>query len=289
MGVRVCPSECKGCTRPGTHRRCWHIACAWARELDTPLDRKETPVPLPDALSWLEPFLPTGRMILLGAPIALAYAGAAATLAGWLRTRRGVRAPYTRKIFHFFIISAAGVVQLVWGLPGVVVFGSVTALLVLIAVWRGDGFPFYEAMARPSDAPHRSLFILIPLATTAAGGVIANLFFSPFAPVGYMVTGWGDAVGEPVGTRWGKHRYEVSSIAGVKSTRSLEGSAAVFVVGTAAAALALVGMGYAGMTAFGVGLACGAVGMVVEAFSSHGLDNLTVQVAASAVAWILLS
>lgn len=243
---------------------------------------------LPEAIGWLAPFLPGLRMIVLGVPLAALYAGGAALVAGWLRTRRGVRAPYTRKIFHFFIISAAGVVQLLWGLPGVVVFGSVTALLVLLAVWRGDGFPFYEAMARPSDAPHRRLFILIPLATTAAGGVLANLLFSPFAPVGYMVTGWGDAVGEPVGTRWGKHRYEVPSLAGVPATRSLEGSAAVFVVGTAAAALVLAGMGFAAGAALGVGALCGAAGALVEAFSSHGLDNLTVQLAAAGVARLLL-
>ena len=243
---------------------------------------------LPDMIGWLAPFLPTGRMIAAGVPLALVYAGSAATLAGWLRTRREVRAPYTRKIFHFLIISAAGVVQLRWGLPGVVVFGSVTALIVLTAVWRGDGFPFYEAMARPSDAPHRSLFILIPLATTALGGILGNVFFAPFAPVGYLVTGWGDAVGEPVGTRWGKHRYQVPSLAGVPATRSLEGSGAVFLVGTAAAALALLGMGFGAGTAVGVGVLCGAAGAVVEAFSSHGLDNLTVQVAAAAVAWLLL-
>ena len=243
---------------------------------------------LPPALAWLAPFLPTAPMVAAGVPLALAYAGAAAALAGWLRTRRGVRAPYTRKIFHFVIISAAGAVQLIWGLPGVVVFGSVTALLVLYAVWRGDGFPFYEAMARPSDAPHRRLFILIPLATTALGGVLANLFFAPFAPVGYMVTGWGDAVGEPVGTRWGRHRYQVPSLAGVPATRSIEGSAAVFVVGTSAALLALLGMGLPIPAALGTALACGLAGTAVEAFSSHGLDNLTVQVAAAGVAWAIL-
>ena len=244
---------------------------------------------LPPALAWLEPFLPTPGMLLVGIPIAAAYAGGAAWLAGWLRTRRGVRAPYTRKIFHFVIISAAAVVQVLWGLPGTVVFGSVTALLVLFAVWRGAGFPFYEAMARPSDAPHRTLFILVPLLTTAAGGVLANLLFSPFAPVGYMVTGWGDAVGEPVGTRWGKHRYQVPSLAGVPATRSLEGSGAVFVVGTAAAAVVLAALGQPAGVALGVGLACGAAGTAVEAFSSHGLDNLTVQVAAALVAWLILA
>ena len=167
-------------------------------------------------------------------------------------------------------------------------FGSVTALLVLLAVAKGSDFPFYEAMARPSDAPHRTLFILVPLATTALGGVVGNLLFSPFAPVGYMVIGWGDAVGEPVGTRWGKHRYQVLSLAGVVATRSLEGSGAVFLAGTLAASLALAGMGYSASVSVGVGLACGAAGAAVEAFSNHGLDDLTVQVATTALAWALL-
>jgi phytol kinase len=243
------------------------------------------PNPWPD---WLLPFLPTPRGLLAGIPLAAIYAVSAACLAGWLRVTRGWRAPYTRKVFHFLIISAAGVVHLVWGLPGVTIFGSVVALIVLFAVARGDGFGFYEALARPTDAPHRSLFILVPLCTTALGGVLSNLFFAPFAPVGYMVTGWGDAVGEPVGTRWGKHRYRVPSLAGVTATRSLEGSAAVFVVGFAAATVVLLGLGFAAPVAFGVGLLCGLGGMVIEAFSSHGLDNLTVQVTASAVAWWLL-
>jgi phytol kinase len=226
-------------------------------------------------------------MALAGMPLALAYAVGAAALAAWLRVARGVRTPYTRKVFHFFVISAAAVVQLIWGLPGVSVFGGTVACVVLFTVWRGDGFPFYEAIARASDAPHRTLFILVPLVTTALGGVISNLFFAPFAPVGYMVTGWGDAVGEPVGTRWGKHRYSVPSLAGVRATRSLEGSAAVFLTSFAASALAVATMGH-GPRALLVGLACGAVATIVEAFSSHGTDNLTVQVAASAVAWWML-
>lgn len=241
-----------------------------------------------EPMEILGPFLPSARMLAAGVPLAALYSGSAAAFAGWLRTTRGVRAPYTRKVFHFFIISAAGVVQLIWGLPGVVVFGSVTALLVLYAVLRSDGFAFYEAMARPSDAPHRSLFILVPLATTALGGVLANVFFSPFAPVGYMVTGWGDAVGEPVGTRWGRHKYKVTSLAGLAATRSLEGTAAVFLVGTAASAVALLGMGAAGVAVLGAAVACGLAGAAIEAVSSHGLDNLTVQLGAAAVAWALL-
>jgi len=237
---------------------------------------------------WLAPFLPTRGMIAAGAPLALIYACAAAALAAWMRTRRGVRAPYTRKVFHFLIISAVALIQLAWGLPGVSVFGGVVALVVLYAVFRGDGFAFYEALARPTDAPHRTLFILVPLATTALGGVLANVFFAPFAPVGYMVTGWADAVGEPVGTRWGRRRYRVPSLAGVPATRSLEGSSAVFVTGVAAAAVVVALMGFPPAVALRAGLLCGAAGALVEAVSSHGLDNLTVQVATAGVAWALL-
>jgi phytol kinase len=162
----------------------------------------------------------------------------------------------------------------------------VTSTLVLYAVWRGDGFPFYEAMARPSDAPRRTLFVLIPLATTAAGGVAANLAFPAYAVVGYLVCGWGDAVGEPVGTRWGRHRYRVPSIAGVPSTRSLEGSAAVFAAGTIATAAALAIGGSSPSSLAVMSLAAGGAGALVEAISTHGFDNFTVQFAASAAASI---
>jgi phytol kinase len=225
--------------------------------------------------------------MLAVAPIALAYAAAAAISVAWLHVRRRVRTPYTRKIFHFLILSAALIVQLRWGVQGTVVYGSVVVLMVLAAVLRGDGFAFYEALARPSDAPHRSLFIVAPLLTTAAGGVLANLLFPAWAFVGYAAVAWGDAIGEPVGTRWGRHRYRVPSLAGVVAWRSVEGSMAVLAASAAAAALALTLTGAPAGQALRVGLFVGIATVLVEAVSHHGLDNLTIQVAAAAVAALL--
>jgi phytol kinase len=233
--------------------------------------------------------LPSPRLALTLGPPLLAWAVVAAAAAGWLRQSRGVRTPYTRKIFHFAIFTTSSVLQLRHGLPAVMLFGVLVSLVVLYGVWRGEGFAFYEALARPTDAPRRTLFVIVPLVTTALGGVLANLFFGPtFAPVGYMVGGWGDAVGEPVGTRFGRHRYKVPSLAGVPATRSLEGSAAVLVMGVLAAMLALVLGGVPAEQAVKVGALCGVAGAAVEAFSSHGLDNLTVQLAAAGTAWALL-
>jgi phytol kinase len=75
----------------------------------------------------------------------------------------------------------------------------------------------------------------------------------------------------------------------VRVTRSLEGSAAVMLCGMAAAFLGLWVCGITPQRALAVGAACGAVGAAVEAVSHHGIDNLTIQIAASGAAWYLLS
>jgi phytol kinase len=240
-----------------------------------------------EAFEHFARFIPSLSVVAIVTPLALLYSLAMGALAAHLRLRRGVRAPYTRKIFHFGIFTMAAVSHWIWDAPGVVVFGSVVALVVLFAVYRGDGFPLYEALARPTDAPHRSLFIIVPLVTTALGGLISNLLFLRFAFVGYLVCGWGDAVGEPVGTRWGKHRYRVPSLDAVPATRSLEGSAAVLVVGTLAAYAGLLADGFDPSAALGIAIGAGGAGAITEAFSSHGLDNLTVQIAAAGVAYLI--
>jgi phytol kinase len=241
-----------------------------------------------DLYDFLEHAVPSSHMTVTLGPVFLLLAVGAGWLAGYLRVTMGMRTPYTRKVFHFVIFTLASVVQLTRGLPAVMLFGTVVAAVVLHAVVRGAGYPLYEAMARPSDAPHRSLFVLVPLATTALGGVLANVFFGPTAYVGYLVGGWGDAVGEPVGTAWGRHRYSVPSLAGVPATRSFEGSAAVLLMGALAASAGLSVAGVPPVHAVAVGLCCGAAGAAVEAVSHHGTDNLTIQLAAAGTAYFLL-
>jgi phytol kinase len=239
-------------------------------------------------LAFVSKAIPTTKLAILLIPCFFLYAALSALYVGWLKKTKGVRTPYTRKVFHFLIFTMASVIQVAVGLSGVMMFGGVTALLVMYAVFRGKGFSFYEAMARPTDEPHRTFFILVPLITTALGGVLTNLFFAPFAHIGYLVGGWGDAVGEPVGTKWGEHRYKVPSPLGVSATRSLEGSLAVFLVSFAAALLGLMAVGFAPSEFWRIAAACAGAATMVEAISAHGVYNLTIQVAAAAVAAVLL-
>ena len=97
---------------------------------------------------------------------------------------------------------------------------------------------------------------------------------------------WGDALAAVVGQRIGQRRYSVAG-----STRSLEGSVAMFLVSWVATLVALVllapgpvdpatAMGAAATTALGA--------VLVEAFSPWGIDNLTVPVI-SAVVLVLMA
>lgn len=79
---------------------------------------------------------------------------------------------------------------------------------------------------------------------------------------------WGDALGAIIGSRWGRRRYTL-----LGATRTLEGSAAMFVASALATALALGQFSAGGvMTALATALAA----TLVEAVSPWGIDNLTV-------------
>jgi phytol kinase len=229
--------------------------------------------------------LPTPALLLTVGVPGLCWAGGCLFLAGWLRKHRHWKTGYTRKVFHFLIFISAAVIQAQLGLPAVCVFGAAVSVWVGVAIVLGEGHMLYEALAREKDAPHRSLYIIVPYFATLIGGVLANIWFGPVAVVGYLVTGLADAIGEPVGTRFGRHTYRVPSLRSVKSVRSLEGSTAVFLVclpALAGAFMLLPGQLLSNQQLpfiVGVALVC----TLTEAVSPHGWDNALLQLVPSAL------
>jgi len=233
--------------------------------------------------------MPSWKSAAFSGPPGLAWSFTALWFAGWLQ-RRGAKTGYTRKVFHFLIFTTVAVLEWRLGTPAVCLFGAMCTVAVFTAVWRGPGCVLYEAIARPQDAPHRTWFILVPYFATLGGGLVSNLAFGPVALVGYLVTGLGDAIGEPVGTRFGAHRYHVRSLSSVPATRSLEGSTAVLVLSAVALAIAAaaspaITLGWAAAPRLVVIAAACAL---VEAVSPHGWDNLTMQIVPTAMVWAWL-
>jgi len=124
---------------------------------------------------------------------------------------------------------------------------------------------------------------------TALGGMLSNILFGEFAIIGYIATGWGDAVGEPVGTRWGRHRYRVPTLTGIKAYRSIEGSIGVFLATFIGCFLFLsTGFDLLFQVVLLTSLTISMATMFVEAITFHSLDNLTIQVTASGLCFYVL-
>jgi phytol kinase len=192
-----------------------------------------------------------------------------------------VRTAYTRKLFHVVIFISAMVVQAAGGFFAVCVFGAMVTCVVGIAVLRGPGHGLYEALAREQDRPSRTYFIVIPHFATAIGGLASNILFGPLALVGYLVGGLGDAAGEPVGTRWGRHRY---------LSKTVEGSIAVLSASVLALLLAVAivpGLQFNLRSAIAIPLIA-LVCTLVEALSPRGWDNVFMQVIPTLLVTILL-
>lgn len=238
------------------------------------------------ASRFVEFFPSPGGAVVGGLAGILAFM-AGGTIAGRLR-RRGWRDGDTRKIFHVVIFTTASLLRLFAGIGPVAVFGTIVFCGVLLAVRRGEGDLVFEAMARQSDRPRRGLHVVVPLIATALGGVTAHLVAGPLAAPVILVGGWGDAVGEPVGIRWGRHRFRVPTIAGVTATRSVEGTTAVWLASCLAAFLGLWGLGYAPAEALGAAAIVGTTATAVESISPHGLDNFTILVASAFVIRIIV-
>jgi phytol kinase len=170
------------------------------------------------------------------------------------------------------------------------VLGGAVTLVLAYAVARGGGHPLYEAIAREQDAPHRTYYIVVPYFATLVGGLASNLLFGHAAVVGYLVGGLGDAAGEPVGTRWGRHRYPVPGLGAVRTTRSVEGSLAVLAASlvAAAAGVALGPQLHFTPRSFAALPVVAAACALVEAASPHGWDNLTMQLVPALMAFVLL-
>lgn len=233
---------------------------------------------------------PPWKGILIGSPLGILWAYMCLYFAGYLKMYKGYRTGYTRKIFHFLIFSTVVTIQSIWGTPIVCLFGGMCTLVISYAVWRGPGDLLYEAMAREKDEPHRTCYITVPYFATLIGGLVSNILFGHIAIVGYLVTGLGDAVGEPIGVRFGKHTYKVPSLTSVKSIRSWEGSVAVFVMSVAAIAAANSILPELNLTnrSFVVIPLLGIAAAGIEAVSPHGWDNATMQVVPSFLAWLAL-
>jgi dolichol kinase len=179
----------------------------------------------------------------------MALLGGIAYGCGLLVRERGMKVNYTRKINFFALYLVPMLVDRLFPTVNSPEAASVRAVffMLLMAFFlkpvrerlklAGTMFLSYD---RPEDRPHTMFWlttqllagyaVLIPMQVLFRKLGFAELIFIPI-----LVHGFGDGLAEPVGVRFGKHKYSCRSLFNPRRyTRSLEGSACVFVAGLVA-------------------------------------------------------
>jgi len=188
-------------------------------------------------------------------------------IAEGLRKWRGYPAEFTRKFIHITVGM--------WAYGTVLLFESrawaIIPPLTFVAI---NAFSYRQGTFKAMETGEKENLgtIYFPISFAA---LIWLLWDRPHLLVAsLMPMTWGDAMAAVMGRRWGKHTYTV-----LGSTRSLEGSAAMFLAGWAAtlAPLLVLAPETPSLGAAVVIAATTALGAtVVEALSPWSVDNLTV-------------
>lgn len=173
-------------------------------------------------------------------------------LTGLLVIKRNVKVNYTRKINHFALLIVPYLMNIIMRRPPSSEESSFSLVLQVLSLLSGLLFfvlfirpirersktidTAFRGIDRPEDRPHTLLW----MSTQTAGNFLASIPISIYlSQIGkpelifiiILINGLGDGLAEPIGVRFGKHKYKTKALFTKKTyTRSIEGSMVVFLV-----------------------------------------------------------
>jgi phytol kinase len=185
---------------------------------------------------------------------------------------------WTRKVLH---IGTGNIVLIAWWLNIPAWIGIAAAVMftgVSIASYAMPLLPSVNNIGRRSWG---TCFYAISI------GVLVAWFWPlqmpSLAALGILVMTWGDGLAGLIGKRFGRHRYQVMGM-----TKSWEGTATMALV-SFAVSLAMLWPGCdRPLVVIAIALAVALFATLLESFSKLGLDNLTVPIGSSALAYGLI-
>jgi len=205
---------------------------------------------------------------------------------GLLAVHKNVKVNYTRKLNHFllFLIPILlGQTYVFNGSYGLFVLGAVLAVAKFIFYIEPirEKIPFIKMMFSSFDRPEDRPYTLLWLSTQTAAGYLVllpmGILFAHYDLLSLMlipifIYGIGDGLAEPVGVKFGRHKYRVPALfTNKKFYRSLEGSACVFIT-----SVIVIGAHYSYFTPIQFTVALGIVPLAMtlaEAVSPHTWDS----------------
>jgi dolichol kinase len=215
-------------------------------------------------------------------------------VAGYCKRRGSLRAGDARKLNHV-VALVGGAFCFGWLSPNQGRVSFFLAGLILLACLllacrlrrRPIADVIFAGYAREPEAPGAAAQVWLPwLAGFYGLGLVDALFADwTITRTAALILGLADGIAEPVGSRYGKHRFAVMDpLFGGRRTRSLEGSLAVFLTSLT---VMLISANAGGSLALLAGAALSSLGVACcEALTPHGLDNFTIPVATGALLFL---
>ncbi len=230
--------------------------------------------------------------------IAYLYTVIVISIGETLRKKMNYPSSFTRKIIHLFAgfaIYTCPFYPHYW--PATIVALTFTVLLYLTSPKSPIKklTSWFEAMAREED--YETGHIFGPFYYALSITILVTIFSFQILPIQYMFTAaagltvmyWGDGLAAPIGKKWGKHKYQIFPGA----IRSLEGSLGVFAGGFVGAVLAIWFFGpFSGLYLLAwnqilvLAFIAAVTGMVVEAVSPRGIDNITLPFTVTGITYL---
>nr|WP_314464367.1 hypothetical protein [uncultured Clostridium sp.] len=167
-------------------------------------------------------------------------------IAGLLVEKKNLLVNYSRKIVHFISLLAplilAGIIKSksnysIASFFAAIIVNSLILIIFLEPIRKNSKVlsTIFAAIDRPEDRPHTLIWLFTQL---IAGYLVMAPFFIIFqnnnmmelAAIPVIILGIGDGFAEPIGIKYGKHKYKVTALFTKKKYyRSVEGSACVLV------------------------------------------------------------
>lgn len=184
----------------------------------------------------------------------------------------------TRKIVH---IGTGNAILLAWWLhipAWVGITASIVASIVTLLSLHYPLLPGINSVGRKSLG---TFFYSVSI------GILVAWFWAwqqpQYAVIGILVMTWGDGLAALIGQRFGKHHYKVWGV-----EKSWEGSLTMTIASYLVCSLILLSVQGNVWQTWLVSLAIALVATSLEAFSSYGIDNLTVPIGSAAVGVTLM-
>lgn len=208
-----------------------------------------------------------------------------AFIEGLLVTKHNWKVNYTRKINHFFVFFSPYAIKLIFPFQEtlctqiiIALVGLATLSIYIVSIRQNVKIVavMFAAFDRPEDRPHTLKWLFTQYLATYIVAIPLWIIFDKMnhqeaIMIIILINAVGDGLAEPIGVTWGKNKYKVKALFTSNTyTRSIQGSACVFVTGLIVVALF---HNYFSSTQFIISLfAVPTVATLAEAKSPHTWD-----------------